>query len=310
LSGRLNDEDLRLEAIHCRWSSALFRGEARLSASLGAEGAAHYIAERHHKFAHEYGGHDPGVCANTVQAICYAVMGLPGRAQDASRQGIALAERLRHPYSLAFAVNNVVQSLATLGDAENCARGAEQLLTLAERYNFAPIRMSGEFHAGWASCRLGDAAGLSRMEAAFARRGLQAPLEFYFCAVMAETYAALGRKRDASDIIAKTLEHAAASEIGLYVPELWRLKGELTLAISAADRAEAERCLEHAAAMAERQGARLLELRATTSLAQIWAEAGRRADALDRLGRLYRAFGVGNGMRDLTAAARLLATLD
>ena len=310
LSGRLNDADLRLEAIHCRWSTAMFRGEATLALALSSEGAAHYVAERHHKFAHDYGGHDPGVCAHSVRGFSYGVMGLPDQVRDAVGQGVALAERLRHPPSLAHAFNNAAAAYTSLGDTANCADFAERLLALAERYNFVPMRMAGEFHAGWASCRLGDAAGLERMEAVFAQRGLIAPLEFYHCAVMAETYATLGRKQEAFDIVAKTLEHAAASEIGLYVPELWRLKGELTLAISAADRAEAERCLEHAAAMAERQGARLLELRATTSLAQIWAEAGRRADALDRLGRLYRAFGVGNGMRDLTAAARLLATLD
>ena len=40
LSSRLNDEDLRLEAIHCRWSSALFRGEASLTLALASEGAA------------------------------------------------------------------------------------------------------------------------------------------------------------------------------------------------------------------------------------------------------------------------------
>ena len=186
---------------------------------------------------------------------------------------------------------------------------AEQLLALAERYNFAPARMVGEFHLGWASCRQGDAAGLKRMEAAFARRSLHAPLEFYHCAMMAETLAGAGRKRDAFDIVAKTLEHAATSEIGLFVPDLWRLKGELTLALSAADRAEAERCLEHAAAMAERQGARLLELRATMSLAQLWAENGRRDEALARLGPLYRTFTQGDEMRDVTTAARLLATL-
>jgi tetratricopeptide (TPR) repeat protein len=310
LSERLNDADLRLEAIHCRWSTAMFRGEATLALALSSEGAAHYIAERHHKFAHDYGGHDPGVCAHSIRGISYSVMGLPDQVRDAVDQGVALAERLRHPASLAHAFNNAAAAYTSLGDTANCADFAERLLALSERYNFAPMRMAGEFHAGWASCRLGDAAGLKRMEAAFARRAFIAPLEFYHCAVMAETFATLGRKREAFDIVAKTLEHAAASEIGFYVPELWRLKGELTLAFSAADRADAERCLEHAAAMAERQGARLLELRATTSLAQILAETGRRAGALDRLGPLYRAFREGHDMRDLTTAARLLATLD
>jgi len=310
LSSRLNDEDLRLEAIHCRWSSALFRGEAALTLALASEGAALYVAERHHKFTHEYGGHDPGVCANSARAVAYGVMGQLDQAREAIGQAVALAERLGHPHSLAHALFNVVVPYTSLGDAPNCARIAERLLALAERYNFAPSRMSGEFHAGWASCRLGDAAGVARMEAAFARRGLLMPLEFYHCAVMAEALAAAGRKREAFDIVAKTLEHAAASQVGLYVPELWRLKAELTLALSPTDRADAERCLEYAAAMAGRQGARLLELRATTSLAQLWADSGRRTDALVRLGPLCRAFADGHDLCDVAAAAQLLANLE
>ncbi|MGO8920103.1 MAG: AAA family ATPase [Stellaceae bacterium] len=309
LSERLNDEDLRLEAIHCRWSTASFRGEATLALALGSEGAALYAAERHHKFAHEYGGHDPGVCAHAIRAMSYGVMGLPDQVREAAEHCIALAERLHHPNSLAHAFHNVIVPYTTLGDAPNCARLAERLLALAQRYNFMPMRMAGEFHAGWAGCRLGDAAGLERMEAAFLRRSLQAPLEFYYCAVMAEAFAAEGRKRDAFDIVIKTLERAATSQAGLFVPELWRLRGELTLALSAHQRAEAERCLDHAAVMAERQGARLLELRATTSLAQIWAESGRREQALARLAPLYRAFADGDDVRDLTVAARLLASL-
>ena len=309
LSGRLNDEDLRLEAIHCRWSTASFRGEAGLALEFASEGVAHYVAERHHQLAHDYGGHDPGVCAHAVRAMSYGVMGLPEQVREAAEQSIALAERLHHPNSLAHAFHNILVPYTTLGDAANCALIADRLLALAERYNFAPMRMAAEFHAGWAGYRLGDAAGLQRMETAFARRSVQAPLEFYYCAVMAEAFAAEGRQRDAFDIVARTLDRAATSQAGLLVPELWRLKGELTLALSADERAEAERCLDQAVAMAERQGARLLELRATTSLARIWAETGRRAQALARLEPLYRAFADGGDMRDLTLAARLLASL-
>jgi class 3 adenylate cyclase len=308
LSGRLNDDDLRLEAIHCRWSSAMFRGEAELALAFGTEGATHYDAERHHKFAHEYAGHDPGVCAYCVRAISYGVMGLPSEAHESAERAVALAQRLRHPYSLAHAINNIVVPAITLRDAARSAEGAEQLLALAERYGFAPMRVAGDFHAGWAACRQGDKQGLARMEAAFAKRAVLAPLEFYCCAVMADIYAASGRVREAADIVEKKLSLAATSEIGFYVPELWRLKGEVALALSAADRAEAERCLEHAAAMAQRQGARLLELRATTRLAQLWADSGHREAALARLAPLHGAFPAGD-LADVTEAARLLATL-
>ena len=147
------------------------------------------------------------------------------------------------------------------------------------------------------------------MEAAFERRNLYMPLEFYHCSVMAEAYAMSGRARDALDIIDKTLARAEMSEVGLYLPELWRLKGELTLAASAASQAEALDALERAAATAARQGARLFELRAVTSLARIAAEAGRREAALERLAPILAALADAAEQPDVAAARRLAATL-
>ncbi len=288
-----------------------FPRRATLALALSAEGAAHYVAERHHRFADAYAGHDPGVCALSVGAISYGVMGLPVEAKDTVERGVALAERLHHPHSLAHALNNAVVPYTSLGDAANCARGADQLLALAERYNFAPMRMAGEFHAGWASIRSGDANGLARMEAAFARRAVQAPLEFYYCAVSAVTCLCragapsrrLGHRGD---------EARARGHVGdrlLRARAVARQGGAGARRLGRRYRRGRKRCLEHAAAMAGRQGARLLELRAAMNLGHILAESGRRAAALARLAPLLAAFPRESTVGDVRAAARLAATL-
>jgi predicted ATPase len=57
------------------------------------------------------------------------------------------------------------------------------------------------------------------------------------------------------------------------------------------------------------QAARSLELRAATSLARLWAEQGRRAEARDLLGPVYGWFKEGFDTADLSDAKALLDAL-
>ncbi len=310
VSRNLDDDGLSLEAIHCRWSAAFHRGEMTLARNLSTDGAARYDPVRHHRLAYDYGGHDPGVCARGVQSVALCLAGFPDQALEAADAGIQLADSLEHPASLAHGLGQVLLPFQTIGDDERCFRSVERLLEVSRKFDLAPARTTGEFVAGWVQVRRGDVAnGLQLMEAAFGRRALMVNLEVYFHAVMAEVYMGVGRPRDGLAIIDAFLSGAANSQLGLFLPDLWRLKGDLMLAVSADTRAEARVALEHAIAIAERQGARLLQLRATASLARVRAEMGEREGALALLRPLYISFTEGFGTPDLAAAARLLATL-
>ena len=113
---------------------------------------------------------------------------------------------------------------------------------------------------------------------------------------------------------------------------MWRLKGELLLK-GAADgpspvgshpfrgrrrlsraappnpRAEAESCFHQAIAVARRQRAKLLELRATMSLAREWQRQGREGEARRRLGGIHGGLPERAGAADLREAEVLLESL-
>ena len=61
--------------------------------------------------------------------------------------------------------------------------------------------------------------------------------------------------------------------------------------------------------IAAAQGAKLLELRAATSLARLWGEQGQRAEAQDLLAPIYGWFTEGFDTADLKEAKRLLDEL-
>ena len=92
-----------------------------------------------------------------------------------------------------------------------------------------------------------------------------------------------------------------------YEAELHRLRGQLLLL--RADVAAAESALQEALAIARRQQARSLELRAATSLARLWLRDGKREDVRALLAPVYEWFTEGFDTRDLQDAKALLEQL-
>ena len=89
--------------------------------------------------------------------------------------------------------------------------------------------------------------------------------------------------------------------------EIHRLKGVLLLSLR--NLAESEDCFERSIRIAQKQHAKSLELRAATSLARLWGEQGRRAEAHSLLTPVYSWFSEGFYTHDLKAAKALLDEL-
>ena len=92
-----------------------------------------------------------------------------------------------------------------------------------------------------------------------------------------------------------------------WMAELYRLKGT---ALSGLNRLqESQNAFEEALRIVQGQGAKAYELRAAMSLAQLWGEQGRRAEAYDLLAPTYGWFAEGFGTSDLKEAKSLLGQL-
>ena len=125
---------------------------------------------------------------------------------------------------------------------------------------------------------------------------------------LAEAYTVLGQPDEAlkclgeaARVIDTTEERYAEAEYAHRLPgDLMNAKG---------DRFAAERNYLQAIAVAEGQSAKLLQLRASTSLARLWREQGRRAEAHDLLDPVYNWFTEGFAAADLRDAKALLDEL-
>jgi hypothetical protein len=80
-------------------------------------------------------------------------------------------------------------------------------------------------------------------------------------------------------LVSRLLDDMPTPEVGIFISELWRIRGELVLRLANGTRPDAERHLATALRIAQKQGAPVYNLRAATSLAHLLAESGRRAEA-------------------------------
>ena len=85
------------------------------------------------------------------------------------------------------------------------------------------------------------------------------------------------------------------------------MRGDLLNATG--DQSAAEQHYRQAIAVAERQSARLFQLRASTSLARLWHDQGMRLEARDLLWPVYRWFTEGFDTPDLKDAKALVDEL-
>jgi predicted ATPase len=131
----------------------------------------------------------------------------------------------------------------------------------------------------------------------------------HFLALLAQAQQSDGQVLQAEQTLADAFEWIRRTGERYYEAELLRHRGELLLARPTPDPSAADRCLLEALKTARRQRAKSWELRAAVSLARLWHEQDRQADARDLLARVYGWFTEGFDTADLKHAKALLDEL-
>src|SRR5262249_15129944 len=108
-----------------------------------------------------------------------------------------------------------------------------------------------------------------------------------FIYFLAEAYSITGRLDDAIGSLNSSLILADKHENFWQNAEIYRLKGEVLLRLKESNSSEAQACLQQGLEIARQQGAKTLELRATTTLARLLAKQGKRDEARVLLAAIY-----------------------
>ncbi|MFL5285455.1 MAG: hypothetical protein ACJ8AW_31895 [Rhodopila sp.] len=171
----------------------------------------------------------------------------------------------------------------------------EELQSLATEHNYSHMLAFALAIRGGSLITLGQAQeGLTLCTQALAKyRGIrQVSSTMSLFASLAVAHASLGQSDEARNCLAEATRILETTDERLHeVLVLHLVPGDLLNA--AGDLSGAEQHYSQAIAVAERQSAKLYKLRASTSLARLWRDQGRRTEAYDLLAAIYNWFSEG-----------------
>jgi class 3 adenylate cyclase/predicted negative regulator of RcsB-dependent stress response len=300
------DEELRLQAHHSAWTTGLFSGVPAAAHEHCGLGRRLYDLERHRHHRLLYGGHDPGVCARYMGAQACWLLGQPDTGLAMGGEALALAEQIAHPFSLGTAL--VMNAMLHLDRDE--PEAALQRIEAAEALA-ADQRIGLAIEPQILRGAVMTAQGASAEAVACLRDALTQPraprLRPYGLARLGEALVRQGDYGAALTAVKEGLADQQRTGQRRWEAELCRLKGLALLHQNSPD--EARAALEEALLIARRQQSKSYELRAATSLARLWGEQGRRAEARELLAPVDGWFTEGFGTPDLKEAKALLDQL-
>lgn len=311
------DQGLRVEAHSALGASLFFQGDLNPARTHQEQVLALYDPGQHHPHAFVY-GLDPGIRALSYLALNLWFLGYPDQARKRSQEALALAQKVSHPFSLAFTLTTTAMLREFRGEAQLARKSAESAIALSTKYAFPFWLAWGTILRGWVLAKQGRTEkGIAQITQGLAAyQGTGAELgRTYFLSLLAAAYRQAGQAQAALSTIAEALAMVEERGERYCEAELHRLKGELILHrrghqfIDSADEQEAEVCFHAANGIARQQSAKSLELRATLSLAQLWRTQGKTGAALERLAETYSFFTEGFETHDLQAAKTLLGEL-
>ena len=131
----------------------------------------------------------------------------------------------------------------------------------------------------------------------------------YKLALIGKAYRNAGKIQQGLSCITEALAQVNRTGEGWYEAELHRIKGGLLLSLPVPDQRAAEASFREAIEIAQAQQAKSWELRAATSLARLWRDQGRRAEARGLRAPVYGWFTEGFDTADLQDARALLDQL-
>jgi predicted ATPase len=255
--------------------------------------------------------HDARVLLRLHSSWSLACLGHLDQASFQREMALDEARRLSHPATLAVALGGAWTSRSFVRlDPGSLLHDADELLALATDHALGFYRALALIERGWCLAALGRAHEgipiLTAGSAVIVELGFMVWRPRYLT-LLADACRMAGQWQVALDHL--TAARRLAEETGerCFQAETVRLTGDVLAAIG--DRAGAETSYREAIAIAQQQIAKLWELRAATSLAQLWRDQGRRAEARNLLAPVYGWFTKGSCTPVLQEAKALLDEL-
>jgi class 3 adenylate cyclase/predicted ATPase len=263
---------------------------------------------QHGQLAEGYAFH-PRILGLDFQSLILFILGHPEQACAIGEQALQEARAASHLVTLAAILQHACIIHQLSGDFPAMQQSAEELLAMATEQAFPFWVAHGSFLRDWARAAQGrdgrDPMQLRHDLEAILKPGAALILPYYYTLV-AQILAQRGEAANAAQMFDEALTLLDRTGERWFEADTHRLRGELHLSAPQRDERSAVACFDRAIEIARTQEARLLELRASVSLARLWRSQGRADDARALLAPIYGWFSEGFALRDLIDAKALL----
>jgi len=288
-----------------------YLGKPTLALEHVEEGISLYDPQQYHPYLSYYGRRDPGVVSIAWSAFALWALGYPDQALRRVRDALTMAQELPHPWDLVQALDLSAVVHMRRREPREAREMAEAALTLAREYGFAEWLALATHVRGWALIEQGrEVEGLAQIRESLA--GYRAVggevVRPFLLKQLARAHGKVGQPNEGLAAVEEGLTVSQGMGAAHEEAELHRVKGELLVMTGAAEE-EAEACFRQAIAIARRQSAKSVELRAAVSLSRLLQGQGRIEEAPELLAEVYGWFTEGFETRDLTEAKALLEEL-
>ena len=256
---------------------------------------------------------EPSITTRRDIAQSLWLLGYPDQARKRAEEALALVAQLSSPYSQCGAYLAAAAISRWGREWERCQVHTEKSNVLAQEYDLGDFQLGvTHYHMTALAYQTQPAEGIQLVRQAFEvaqARGFKLTMT---CgqAALVELLGMAGQTAEGLTVVAETLTNIEHFGERYWEAELWRIKGELLLKAAASNaQAEAEGCYHKAIEIARGQSAKMFELRAVMSLARLWQQQGKHAEARQMLAEIYGWFTEGFDTADLQDAKALLDEL-
>jgi DNA-binding SARP family transcriptional activator len=283
------------------WAGSFTRSRIHLEQAL-----AHYDPTQSPAHTTRY-SQDPSVICQCRLAFDLWCLGYPEQAAAVQYKGLAQAHALAHPFSLAYALTWDAMLHGAMRNVDSLLASAEAVIALSDEHHLRFWSSWATVLRGWALAESGEPElGIAELQRGAEQMHASGSLflQPFVSSLLVEQLTKIGQIERGLELVN---EAVASTENDRYWcdAELARLRGELLLAKGVAAR-HVEAAYRRAIQIAHKQRAKMFEMRAATSLAQLWLQQGRSTESRELLMRAYGWFTEGIELPDLRNAQALL----
>jgi len=307
--GQTSNDSLRLlEGHHCCWATSMVAGSLADTSAHTDFGIEIYDPGTHHSAGILYAGHDPGVCARIISAWTLWDRGYADQARRRMQDAERLSRELGHQNTIAATDTFVVFLHDFLAESELAFEKSRKLDELVRARDLGQWIGIAAFLSGIQLVRRGHAGeGLDKaLRALPSLRGWR-----YITGIplLAEACGAAGEISRGIQLASDAIAIQMRDGLRFHLSECYRIRGQLRAKEAGGKSDAALADISEAINVAQTQQAKLLELRATASLARLAKSREERDEALKALNSCYRWFTEGFETRDLADARELMQVL-